>query len=146
MKALLMMLLVSFGALSWDKLSGYPESVYTTQGSLIDNGDFPKYVELAYAPSSKLYGITFYNYAMDEKTLISGSFNIRACGHAASGKIKRILLSLDDSDYENFTKILICPQPIFVKVYDQDENSGTYRIPAGGIKEAKDYDYPIRER
>ncbi|AWD90546.1 hypothetical protein KNT87_gp107 [Erwinia phage Cronus] len=128
MKSLLLMILVSFSAFAWNKLSGYPESLYATQGELIEsNFEAQRHAEIAYAPESKLYGITFYNFDTDDRlSMSSAGFNIRACGLSASGEIKGIVIVVPPNDYSNFTKIVSC-RIMYVRVYEGD-NSATYRF------------------
>lgn len=128
MKALFLILLISFSSFGWEKLSGYPESIYVIQGYSIEStGEFKSNVELAFSPSKKLFGIVFFSNEDEKEVIPSGTFNVRGCGKSASGVIDGINLLMKAPDIESYESILICNKAIFLRVYNDDEHS-TYLI------------------
>lgn len=125
------LLLVSMSSSAWTFVPGYPEALYQMTGSMIESsGSFKTNVELVYAPTNKLFGLSFYNRSKASQALLpSGEYQLRACEKYADGIISGASLLMTNANTETFNKILsTCEQPIFMRVYDSIGNFATYRF------------------
>lgn len=130
MKSLLLILALPLSATAWDKLPGYPENIYATQGQLVETtGGLKRNIELSYVPSTKAFGVSFYNYKdkEDQAIIPGGSITFRGCNTKAFAVIKDASLKFSVKDYENFIK-MACGDEIYARVYDSFENYATYRF------------------
>lgn len=130
MKLVALLLAVPLSVNAWEKLPGYPDSVYALQGELVETtGSFKNNIELVHSPKRDLYGITFYNYVDkgDLAFIPNGTVTMRGCGFKVYGLIENQRLALTPKSKEYFKK-LTCGSPIFVRIYDGFENYATYRI------------------
>ncbi|AJD81926.1 hypothetical protein YenMTG1_116 [Yersinia phage vB_YenM_TG1] len=132
MKLLVSILLcVSTSAIAWTPVLGYPEALYQMTGKLIESsGSFKNNVELVYAPSKEVYGLSFFNRSRaDQAVLPSGEYQLRACQQYADGVISGPNMLMTNDNAATFTNILSnCDQAIFIRVYDEVGNFATYRF------------------
>lgn len=118
--------------LAWDKVPDYKDSLYSKNGLKIESrGPFKNYVEIVYAPSMKLYGVSFYNYDNkdDQVYMPSGSYTIRGCEQKSTGIIKNTSMIMDSYNFNSLNKLFItCKSSIFVRIYNDTDEYATYRI------------------
>ena len=122
------LLALSLSSGAWEKLPGYPESVYAIQGTLVETtGGMKKNIELIHIPSKKAFGISFYNYKDkgDQAVIPSGNITFRGCGSKSFGTIENAEIIFSNSNYKSMNK-LTCGERVYVRVYDGYENYATY--------------------
>ncbi|QPI14009.1 hypothetical protein MYO4S_00258 [Serratia phage 4S] len=130
MKLYVLMVLIPFCALAWVKDPGYSyESLWSVQGLQLETtGYLKKNIEIVYAPDTKQFGVSFYNYPSD-KTVMDGTFKISSCERKLEGNIRGPYLDMTYRSKEILTEIFTeCKTPIFMRVYNEIGNYATYRI------------------
>lgn len=130
MKIVAFLLSLPLSVNAWEKLPGYPDSVYVIDGKLVETtGSFKKNIEVAYYPKDKAFGVSFYNYSnKDDQAIIpGGSIHFRGCGAKATGMINGVSIDFSEKEMKSFKK-LTCGEEIYVRVYDEFENYATYQF------------------
>lgn len=130
MKKILLLLALPFCVNAWDKVPGYSENVYVTDGKLVETtGGLKRNIEIAHVPSLKAFAVSFYNYKDkgDQAFIPEGTISFRGCGAKAFATIKDESLIFSYKDYPNFLK-MTCGEQIYARVYDSFQNYATYRF------------------
>lgn len=128
MKLLVSILLcVSTSAVAWSPITGYPEKLYSLAGDKTESsGPFKPHVELAYAPKTKQFAISFYGRTKaDQGFIVDAEVTIFACKQRVAGFLKEDNFYMTPYEKSKFTNILSnCNQALFIRVYDN--MTGTY--------------------